>query len=238
MGQSEHQSSAKSRPRSIWTAWILLPVAFGFSLASVPALSQQYEYKLFQYSTSTMNAKVEQFAQTNPGWEPISITTMGLKDLGGGAGSIPLSVLLLARKEIPGTHLPPSAVSTVPSTNSTPVPTSAVATFSPVFRVTPTAAPVWALGSSFPGDMAKAINDKLVVDAPANASSHPAVVDVVIDDTGSVLLVTPRPDAQTVGQLTMDTIAAVKAASPFQPIPSTATVVSLLDRTFTFSVAP
>jgi hypothetical protein len=183
-----------------------------------------------------MARDVEHFSQNYPGWELISLSTGGLKDLGGGAGSIPLMVLLLARKEVKPSTPPIAAVSTVPPIGMSSVPTGVLTTpASRTPRVLPVAAPAWALGSSFPGGMAAAINAKLASSNPANYASNPAILDVVIDFSGALLLVSAHPDPQTAMQLISDASAAVTAASPFMAIPSTASIANITDRTFTFS---
>lgn len=194
---------------------------------------------LFQFPTQTMAREVEHFSKNHPGWELISLSLGGLLDLGGGAGSIPLMVLLLARKEIKPATPPIAVVANVPGIGVSSIPTGILTTpASRAPRVSAIAAPAWALGSSFPGAMASAINANLVASNPANYASNPAILDVVIDFSGAVLLVSAHPDPQTVQQLISDGTAAINAASPFTAIPSTATTANITDRTFTFSVAP
>lgn len=196
-----------------------------------------YDFKLFQFPTQTMAREVELFSQNHPGWELVSLTALGLKDLGGGAGSIPLSVLLLARKPATVSIPPIGAVSTVAPSIS--VPTGVLTTAVPrAPRVLPIAAPVWALGSSYPGAMASAISENLAPGGTPAVAGNAAIMDVVIDGSGAVLLISTHPDPLTAPQLVAEATAAINAASPFMAIPATATINSIADRTFTFSVSP
>lgn len=105
-------------------------------------------------------------------------------------------------------------------------------------RVAPLAAPTWALGGSYPGDFAKAIALHL---PPNNGrfTGDPALVDVLIDQGGNVLVASAREqNPQTSPTLMAEALDAVRAASPFHPIPSSSVAVSIQERSFVFSVRP
>lgn len=183
------------------------------------ASAVQYEYKLFQYKTSTMTRSIEEFATTNPTWEIVSMTSLSFQDRGS------VSILILARREVAPPPAPINPRGEVPVPPATPS------------RVAVSAAPEWAKSSGYADAAAVAINAKLAPILAGGRAERPATVDVVIDETGAIQFVSARSGKATKA-LKDAAVAAVNGVGSFGGIPAGVEAGNLTDRSFTFAVRP
>jgi hypothetical protein len=195
---------------------VRLILAIALVAATARAASADYEYKLFQYSTSEMGQKVGEFATTNPGWEIVSMTDLTFQDRGS------VSILLLARREV----APPANPRTeVPGT----------LTSDP--RVQLVAAPVWATSSGYAHQALARVASAFSAPPARSTVRLTALIDVVIDESGSVKYAGAR--AGKVDKALADAaLAAIAAVGSFGAIPTGGASAELNQRSFTFSFKP
>jgi TonB family protein len=187
------------------------------ALAPQARADDSFEYKLFQFHTSSMNSEIDNFATLHPGWELVSMTALDFQDQG------TVSILFLGRRRLE-TPLPPGA-SIVPAPAQVPV------------RVEVVSAPQWALESGYAQATVVSINAKLAPSNKTRSIRGSATVDVVMDSQGTVLLADVR-SGKVDKSLSDAAVAAIQAASPFGAVPEAVDAAPLLERSFTFRVNP
>ena len=176
-----------------------------------PAAAANYEYRLFQFHTQSMDEQVSEFPARHPEWELVSMTALDFQ----GQGTV--SVLFLARR---AKQQPlPSQATTIPVTSGP-------------RRVEAVLVPGWASEGGYADAVVAAIEDRLA-EAPPRHRALPVLVDVVIDTRGVVLLAATR-NGKADPRSADAAVNAVRAASPLGAIPDGINAAQLSERSFTF----
>ena len=201
--------------KSFARRWI---AALGFVVAVAAADAASYEYKLFQYPTDSMEKSVETFASKNPGWEIVTIAPLSFQDRGS------VSILVLAKRETgPAPHVIAATNVVVPPE----APSHAMVVD----------APAWAKSSGYADNAAAALDKKYSPPTGKGIAHASAIVDVVVDPSGTVKFATAR-NGKVSKELVDAAIAAVNALGTLGAPPAGANLTQLAERSFTFSFRP